>query len=345
MKVKFLFFSLFFSFFLNILFLYKYNVFPKIYFRIKHQFLISKAKNEFEKVRPIKPPRIFFISKNIQKEIFPIKLNDCKSKPLPFSLIIDDGCYEVFGKIYDLKDREGLIRIISPQEKISEQRILFKRDIYQLMSSISWLSIHGNRHNGLTQKEKTRIVLTEKLSLTCGYISQFSVNLLKELNIKSRLVWGVVAKNKFRNGYDDGHTMLEVFDILENKWVLFDIDNNRYFKNSSGISLNFIEFWQALKNKKYNLETIRLANDSSIDFSGFISADGYKFGLYSESIMNSISEWYKRVLEVPIIRENNIDFFPDSFQSLFEKGKYKSLKSMENFCGRFYGEYTWGCRV
>ena len=237
----------------------------------------------------------FLITKNNPEIVYRIKkynLYDVKKglngKPLPVRLIINPGYYFWRDKVYDLRI-EGIYRFFK-YDKTQEQRIVYKNNLYDLLSSLSLIHTHGIGDDHLNINELTQKALKNKLVLTCGYISRWINNILKSLKIKSRLV-ATLTLDKWNN-YDNGHTMIEIYDRNLKKWILFDIDNNSYFINQQRKEpLSLIEFSKYVKSKHYNLEP--LAYD--------ISYANNMNSFYNEKVFFDKKNWYRRVVQVIMI--------------------------------------------
>jgi hypothetical protein len=241
-----------------------------------------------------------------------------QSASLPDELIIKPGSYEFDGKVYDLT-KEGLYRFIKPGQ-YNYQRIVFQNNVHTLMSGFAWMHIHGNRHNSLTEEELNKLALSDKVSATCGKISLWTKYNLDKLGIKSRRVAGLTLDEW--NGYDNSHTLLEVYRKDLSKWVIYDLDNNLFFEIDSK-PLSFIEFNEAvLNNKLYTLKN--LAKDENLDVYGYKDKD-YSYSFVGEYIQSDLPHWYKRVIQVPLIEDNGEYFF---FKS-------ESKEKIEGYSGNF----------
>lgn len=224
---------------------------------------------------------------------------------LPNKLIIAPGIYEIFERTYHLKS-EGLYRFLNP-EISNAQRIVYKNDIDALLSSIAWIASHGNADNGKSFKELNNKALHSKLFLTCGHISSWALNLLNNQNILARRVSGLTLEKW--NSYDNGHVMIEVYRESLNKWVLYDLNKGVYFtKNDTLLSL--IEFVNLIETQKY--EIVPFSQNAKSDISNFKSRKtNYDYAFFVEKINANLKEWYKRVMQVPLINHEGKNYFFD----------------------------------
>jgi hypothetical protein len=234
-------------------------------------------------------------------------LDDITSKvktKLPDNLIIPPGEYDFFGKTYELK-HQGVYRFMKAGLSY-EQRIVSIGNIDTLLSSIGWIVSHGNNDNKLSTKDLMLKATHSKLVLTCGEVSRFAQDMLNSQGFTSRRCLGLTLDQW--NTYDNGHTLLEVFDSHKKKWVVYDLDNNRFFSNSQG-QLSFLELAiHVLGDKNFKIEQI--SNDTKVALT-----DGYSsFDFYSEAIAandSTLYNWYKRVFQVQMIEDGNKFVFHD----------------------------------
>jgi len=253
---------------------------------------------------------------------------------LPDSLIITPGIYRVNNQIYDLQN-EGLYRFIYP-EVSNKQRIVYEKDNNVLLSSISWIVSHGNADDTLSFESLENKAKDSKLSITCGTMISWAQSLLGRLNIPSRIVLGLTLKEW--NTYDNGHTLLEVYDNELHKWVVYDLDNNQYFLYNS-VPLSFYEYWEHLKD---DYQIIKLANDFKVDVGGFKNKyNNFDYSLLVEQNLTSevnLRRWYVETIQVPMIQIDGIFYHfdrtnknrVDSYNPTF---KYIDL---EMFMNKFY---------
>ena len=271
------------------------------------------------------------------KTIIPDKLN-LNSKQIPDKLVIPSGTYIYYGNTYNLVD-EGLYRFILPLEK-NEQRIVFDgKNINSLMSAVAWIYSHGNSDNSKNIEELNFKALNSKIFGTCGTISIWIEDLLESNDIKSRVVQTLTLDDW--NTYDNGHTMIEVYHVDLQKWILYDLDNNAYFLKN-GIPLSLIEFIDAVKHDNYQIYI--LATDTTLDVSNFVANNEFEYAFYAESVYaneNTLKIWYKRVIQVPMISEDKFSYFTTN--NVEERKQMESYAShhkflpIDEFQSKFYG--------
>lgn len=257
-----------------------------------------------------------------------------KAEKLPDMLVIPPGIYEFAGNAYNLSE-EGLYRFLYPGIR-NEQRIVYENDLNALLSGVAHITSHGNYDNFQFFDEKVNTALHRKLVLTCGHVSSFAHQILKERGIKSRLVCGTTLEE--RNTYNNGHSLIEVYKEDEHKWVLYDLDNNVMFTNGKE-NLSLFEFVQAVKTDNY--EMLYLANDVKGSVLGFVGG-GYDYSLFMEKIYCSeekLREWYRRVMMVPAIEDQgNYYFTCDEIMKKEVEARCSSWKYLDrnDFLKRFY---------
>lgn len=244
-------------------------------------------------------------------------------------LILPKGMYKIGDHCYSL-EKEGLYRIFS-FDGYQRQFIVFDNDLFALISAMSWIITHGNLDNKLEFAELESKASCSKLSLTCYHSSLFIKQILDRIKIPARIVAGINIDD--RDGFDDGHNMIEVYSIVFNKWVVFDIDTNSYFTLNS-IPLSFIEVFDNLSNTDLLIES--LSKDIKADIAFGIDKKNYSF--YMEFIFNNQLQWYKKVLQVPLIQENKSYYFYDVIDSgrVKEYSKLFTYIDKSEFFQRFY---------
>lgn len=317
---------------LNAAFVYKLK--NKILTRLN---LIRQAKVSQKKtIQPKNDPVMVYCSFNNVTRLKPSALSP--TNVLSDSLIIPTGIYQIAGITYDLR-KEGLYRFMFPGV-LNKQRIVYKKDVDKLLSSISWIATHGNSDDKLTITSLMSKASKSKLVITCGVVSTFAKKVLDKLAIKSRIVVGMTS-GKY-NDYDNGHTLLEVYRPKYNKWVVYDLDNNCYMADR-GTPLSFLEVSHYVRtNKAFNF--IKLSEDTKLG-EAFKSSGGYDYSFYSEYIVvnnKSLRSWYKRVLQIPLIGDQSFYYFHSDSQTAQRLMKYspqyKRIKNSREYLQRFYPE-------
>ncbi len=221
---------------------------------------------------------------------------ELQMEEIPDQLIIPPGNYNFLGKAYAL-EQEGLYRFLLPG-KFNAQRIVFREDLDALLSAIAWIVTHGNSDDGLPGPELTEKALHSKLFLTCGDISKWAHHLLSGLGLPARPVAGITLEDW--NDYDNSHLLIEVWRNRWSKWVLYDLDNNAWFvPEGDSIPYSLIEFSRAVAQN--NFRVIRLASDTRLDVSNFVSDDGYSYGFFAEQVNTNLRDWYRRVMQLPLV--------------------------------------------
>lgn len=293
---------------LNVVVVNKYALVDKIKYKIVRLFNNSDAKSLSKPYsendnRPI----VFYMIDNIMHEVNKSSLD--AEKEIPYQLIMQPGSYQFLGNGYSLA-KEGLYRFLLPG-KVNAQRIVYENDLDALLSAISWIGTHGNSDDNKSNLELYDKALHSKLFITCGNISRWAHYLLSDLNIKSRLVASMTVDDW--NTYDNGHSLIEVWRDKWNKWVLYDLDNNSYFMPPEGdMPLSLVEFSKYINKDDYKI--IYLSSDTRLDASSFSTPSGYNYSFISENINVNIRDWYRRVMQVPLIYSDTEKryFFMDS---------------------------------
>lgn len=223
----------------------------------------------------------------------------CAYEVLPDTLIVEPGNYKVFDKIYSL-NKNGLYRFVQLRG-VSRQVIVYGGDIDILMSALSWITVHGNDDNDLSLKEKYQKALCQKLVINCGYVALWASAILCEEGIKNRIVTTLTLDEW--NSYDNGHTMLEVYKENIDKWAVYDIDNGITFYSESK-SMNIVELCEAVcQEKPYQIQRLT----SAAKYAN--SSEYYLLVEKDLSGEKNMRRWFKRVLQVPLIRNENGDYY------------------------------------
>lgn len=272
-------------------------------------------------------PIVYYLYMNTVREITPtknLKINGGGQKELPDQLIIPPGTYKFQENVYRLGD-EGLYRFLSPG-KYNAQRIVYKSNPDALLSALAWITSHGNYDNSKTFGKIYETALQRKLVLTCSNISTFAHSLLNKHGIKSRVVESLTLEEW--NTYNNGHTLLEVYDESKKKWVLYDLDQNCTFEHN-GTSLSLVEFIEKVKTEEYTITP--LSSDIKSSVLGFKSTSGYSYCFLMEGINSNeqrLRQWYKRVMMVPLIHDGNYFYFTSNDK---DKPKIESYSSSYKF--------------
>ena len=250
-------------------------------------------------------------------------------------VIVSAGVYKYGVNSYELKN-EGLYRLIIPGVE-NQQRIIFNDNTISLLSSIAWIYTHGNLDNKKDFSELETLAKSRQIIATCSNISKFVLNILESQNIEARVV-STLTLDEW-NSFDNGHTMIEVYERKLNKFILFDLDNNAYFlQNDTPLSL--IEFVNAVKSNDYEIK--RIAKDPYMAVSGFKSKSSnfdYNF-LMTQLVANDdlLKQWYERVIQVPFIHIDNSYYYydkqdKDRIESYSDRYHFVEYKE---FINRFY---------
>ena len=233
--------------------------------------------------------------------------NKSSIQNIPSELVISSGVYTIYENVYELQN-EGLYRFIFPGIENSQRIVYDGKNVENLLSAVSWVYTHGNSDSGKSFNELTQKAMHSKVFGICNTISAWLLQTLHNQNISARLVQTITLDDW--NTYDNGHTMIEVYrDDLE-KWVLYDLDNNAFF-SSNGIPLSLTELIERINSDDYDI--IFVASDTTLDVSNFKSKESdYDYAFIGESISSnedSLRHWYKRVIQVGLIQDDDLEFY------------------------------------
>lgn len=167
------------------------------------------------------------------------KLFPAKNKKYTTKLIVEPGCLTI-NTLSFVADTEGVYRLIHEDGK-TYQFIVFKKDLMQLYYSIGALFIHaGGKYNHSSTGQLLQLANTQLLEVTCGTASRVSEVLLSQVGMQVRQV-SFFTLEKW-NSYDNGHTLLEIWDSKWDKWRLIDFDLKcEYFAEDKETPIGLIE--------------------------------------------------------------------------------------------------------
>lgn len=239
----------------------------------------------------------------INEKVMSISMGAGQAPALPLQLIVPPGKYMVHGKTVNFEN-EGLYRVMAPILK-NYQVIVYKNSLDTLISSVAWIVSHGNSNNTWSYEKLCDVAMSNKIYLTCNYISLFFKKMLTDLDYKARMV-SAFTLNK-HNNYNSSHVMLEVFHPQLNKWILTDVDNKCLFLNEEGQYLNLPEFREALYADKLQIK--KISNSVHTDISGFKHKNNYSWGFLMEMLQGegALKRWYKDVMDIIFVEDHFFD--------------------------------------
>lgn len=250
-----------------------------------------------------------------------------QAEKLSDALFQSPGMVSVGGKNYKL-EQDGVYRFFQ-LDKLSEQRIVCGAEsLNSLMNMLGYLWKYGNTDDALTDEVMCKKAMNRTIVAGCGSLSRMAIYILNRYRIEARLVAGMTLEDW--NGYDDGHTCLEVKNT-EGKWCLYDPSYSRLFEGK-GIA--------------------DVCADASIlpkiltgqTGSGSFERNRYNYDFWIEQRALSVSalgEWYRRVFQVPLIYAGTNFVYPEEFASDAKperfSQRYVSMKNVD-FFKTMYGE-------
>ena len=260
------------------------------------------------------------------------------AEPLPQKLIIPAGVYSYRGEKYNL-EKEGLYRLMCPPED-NQQRIVYSRDVFALMSAVGWLHCHGSRDDYKSFDEVIALSLTNKLVLTCGPYTKIITTLLTQLRIPIRTV--AVKTLEERNGYSDGHVLSEI--LLDGRWVVFDVDPHLLY-TFGGKRLSLLDLNPHVQAGDFVREP--LTDTVPFAITDFKSKEGYDYGLWYETIIAmKDTETFRHVMMIPIIPADVQYFYTTYTEAEHQRAETlwpgMHYLPIADFRARFYPEHREG---
>lgn len=234
-------------------------------------------------------------------ELFSLHPSDERGRPLPDELFVSPGNVEIDNKVFALND-DGIYRFYR-LPGISEQRIVCQGGIDSLLRMIGYLWAYGNpsRNESRTLYES----LTKKVSVaSCTELAFLAQKILSSASFESRVVVTVTSKDW--GGYDDGHTMLEIFSE-DAGWFVYDPSFNCCFISKKK-RLSLIELVNALHQGEVYLEDLP-GNCGHRNY----ALNGHDLGFWVDQRMLSremLIDWYRRIGAVPLICKDNNYYYP-----------------------------------
>jgi hypothetical protein len=201
------------------------------------------------------------------------------------------------GKTYNV-EREGLYRfMLLPESLRNLISLRSERSLIPLLMALSALQVHGNRQDPESVETlKKRLIVDPWVCITCGKIARLASTVLSAEGYKTRMVGGSTVEEP--NGYNDGHSLFEVYWPEAGKWILVDADMGLLFK-AGGTFLGAEEVVKRV-NQDQRPEFFPLAQKAAVLDSFFLRADGYNYALEFRWLWGTPEgqwRWYRRVLQ------------------------------------------------
>jgi len=220
---------------------------------------------------------------------------------------------EFAGRAYALRE-EGLFRFLrrpedraAPEDSGVRNLIFLRRPeaTIPFLRAVSRLIAHGSRdEKHATAVVQTRLIDRPWIVTTCGPARDLLAALLRELSPRYQLrAVDTTAAPGPENGFDDGHSVLEIRGGAFADWTLVDIDQGLLFRAGGDRFLDtaaLLDAWAKGAAVRY-----AALSPKEIDLS-FLGTEpqrqGYNFAVYEQHVMRYPAErdrWYRRVLQRP----------------------------------------------
>jgi hypothetical protein len=240
-------------------------------------------------------------------------------------------------------DMEGLYRFFDLDGRDMRQTYLYRGDVWLLAANLSQLHVHGwGNQGGLSIPEKEERARKGRLSITCGPTARFVVAQLEKLGLKGRVVDTLTLDDW--NDHDCGHTLMELYDPAEQRWLFYDSDigcrlrhQGRYLDLGEACRL-----YREGKTAELEFPAGRCMVDSHTD--QVMPEERAFYSLLFDATFRTdagLQAWYRRMLQVPVIG----GVFPSDVESetararAYVEGQYCRVRlSWADWRARFYGK-------
>ena len=324
---------LFSSIALNLFLLFWYKTPQRLYIKISERF-IQKPTQFKKKIYPTeKKPFVYHASATKILTVPEDTVN--QARVLPEHLIISPGTYHFQGVNFKLK-KEGLYRFMMGHSA-PEQRIVYKKDLYALLSGISWVVTHGFEDDNTSPITLMAKATKEKLFLSCGHVSHFAKYILDKHKYESRIVMGMGVKNRLNT--ISGHVLLELKNPKTAKWEVVDLDQNcRFINPKTGKAISFLELTDSSIRKNYNM--VYLSNDVSFDVHHSRKIKKHWISFFDETLALNRKDWYQEVFQIPLIFQSSTRkyyFFNSEYENEVKNYSHLNQKiTRQKFVEMFY---------
>lgn len=285
--------------------------------------------------------QLYFLKKRINldkydTEVFIYKIDNNKltkihlEKKIISSLISNNQLVYNNKNEFDLE--QGLYRIFSSSKKINFQFLVKGNFFLEDMKNCMYFFARGNYDNPLLHETKLEILKKRKLIMTCSSVSRFMKLFIESYysSIKVRIIYFLTEKKY--NGYNDGHTILEIYCNKREKWIVVDFTRSCfYLKNNIYLSAYELLNVNNITTDIYNKFPIDLRfQEKNLNYIFF---EEYS---YSEEGTN---EYIKRIFNILIIPSYNKVYTISSIKNLKKVKKiYPNiiLLDKKEFLDKFY---------
>lgn len=271
--------------------------------------------------------------------VAPVEVRDYRNLPLmlkePAVVRVGDQAYPVA--------REGLYRFFDLGNFDMRQAFLYRGDVWLLAGHLSRMHVHGWRGlDKLPMADMVERARTGGLTITCGTTGLFVSAQLREMGVQCRFACTLTFDEW--NDYDNGHSLVEIFDPAEKRWLFYDSDLGCRLRYA-GRYLDLGEACRLCREGK-TPEADYPAGPCVLDpHADSMLPDKPRFHslLFASAFLVDAARdaWYRRVLQLPVIEKT----FPSDNEAetararAYNKGDYaKEQLSWADWRARFYGE-------
>lgn len=194
--------------------------------------------------------------------------------------------------IYERFSAEGIDRRITFTKSAKD----FPMSLVRLLATVVK---HGSNDDAQLYGASMETLKKRQLSMTCGAITLFAKDVLRDAGVTSRVVTTLNLGEW--NTYSNGHTFLEVLNDKTGRWEAVDLDTKTIFVAPGGIRAS------ALDIANHGIDEVgitRLTSTPVLDYSGFT-----EYQTTAEYMLYDLRGWYgKMVQAVGIYDENSKNY-------------------------------------
>ena len=297
-----------------------------------------------KQISPEPPPVELYLCRIDRKGVHDIpyeKAGTSQSTEVPLvpeQLIVKAGAYRLGDCILEMQFPGVYVMALAPKTNLM-RIVLDEQDPVYSALLVCQVAGRGNADDGLSTEQLTSLCQNRFVSLTCGRLATLVKSILDKAGMRSRRVSTCTLLP--RNGFNDGHELLEVFDPTLQRWLVVDVDKKcMAFDKEQPLSV--VQLCSKLRDGA-DISLRGMPNTVPVvDWFGFRQS-GTEFDFqflefYTYSTTEGYLRYLRRICQLPMIREASTRF---ACSALVETVKDPALQDViwldeEQFMQRFY---------